>query len=296
MLATRPFGQTEIQVPVLGLGAGLIGDIKIEEDFIGQFLNRAVDMGYTLIDTARGYGASEDRIGRHLSWRRKDLILSTKVGYGVDFVADWTEDCVRFGVDRALWQLQTDYIDIVHLHSCDLITLQHGEVIRALEDCKKAGKVRAIAYSGENEALAYAAQTGVFDSLMCSINLYDQQSLQTLLPAYPQLGVIAKRALANAPWRFSKQPIGDYAEAYWKRAQAMQLELMLANMGMSWGELALRFAAFNPVVDCAITGSLNLEHLERNQEWVANGPLPEAIYQAITERFIACGEDWQGEV
>ena len=55
----REFGNTGIKVSALGLGAGQIGDHSLDDREIDRLLNSALDMGITLIDTARGYGASE---------------------------------------------------------------------------------------------------------------------------------------------------------------------------------------------------------------------------------------------
>src|SRR3954447_2022124 len=98
----RSFGNTGISVPVLGFGAGHIGDPALSEEEVGRLLHGALDLGVTLIDTARSYGLSEERIGKHLSHRRKDFVLSTKVGYSVPGVADWTGPVITAGVDAAL--------------------------------------------------------------------------------------------------------------------------------------------------------------------------------------------------
>src|SRR5207249_2921445 len=123
----------------------------LPEPVAERLLNQVLDLGLNLIDTARGYGLSEVRIARYLGPRRQEIVLSTKVGYGVLGVKDWTGDAVRLGIDEALQTLQTDWIDIVHLHSCSLEVLQRGEVITALDDARQAGKVRVAAYSGENQ-------------------------------------------------------------------------------------------------------------------------------------------------
>lgn len=115
----RPFGATGVTVPALGFGAMQIGAPDVSEADAERALNAALDLGVTLIDTARSYGESEARIGRYLSHRRSELVLSTKVGYGVEGVPDWTYECVRRGVDAARARMRTDFIDIVHLHSCD---------------------------------------------------------------------------------------------------------------------------------------------------------------------------------
>ena len=129
----RPFGATGLEVSALGLGGGQLGNSGLPEPVAERLLNQALDLGVNLIDTARGYGQSEARIGRYLGQRRAEMVLSTKVGYGVAGVTDWTADAVRLGIDEALRTLHTDWIDIVHLHSCSLEVLQRGDVIMALE-------------------------------------------------------------------------------------------------------------------------------------------------------------------
>jgi aryl-alcohol dehydrogenase-like predicted oxidoreductase len=79
----RPFGRTGLTVPSLGFGAGHVGDPALAEAEVERLLHGALDLGVTLIDTARSYGLSEERIGRHLAGRRDEFILSTKIGYGI---------------------------------------------------------------------------------------------------------------------------------------------------------------------------------------------------------------------
>ncbi|MDH4031031.1 MAG: aldo/keto reductase, partial [Chromatiales bacterium] len=132
-MQTRQLGDTGISVSALGFGAMQIGDPRIPEEQAEQLLNGVLDLGITLIDTARSYGSSEQRIGRYLARRRDEFILSTKVGYGVEGCRDWTYDCVRRGVDEARGRLRTDVIDIVHLHSCPHQTLADTGVVDALD-------------------------------------------------------------------------------------------------------------------------------------------------------------------
>ena len=152
----RDFGHTGLLVSPLGFGAMHINDHRTSEDEAGQLLNAVLDLGVNLIDTARGYGLSEARIGRHLAHRRNDFVLSTKVGYLVDGVPDWTYDCNVGGVERALRVMKTDWLDIVHLHSCPLHILDQDEVVRALDDCRSRGKLGVAAYSGDNAELSRA--------------------------------------------------------------------------------------------------------------------------------------------
>ena len=84
----RSFGHTGLTVPALGFGAMQAGDPRLPEEAAARILNHALDLGLALVDTARAYGLSEERIGRHLARRRDEFVLSTKVGYGVDGIAD----------------------------------------------------------------------------------------------------------------------------------------------------------------------------------------------------------------
>ena len=169
----RPLGRTGLEVSEVGFGA-MHFDGLTDEAAVGALLNGALDLGITLIDTARGYGRSEARIGQHLAHRRREFVLSTKFGYGVDGVPDWTYPCIVQGVERALRLMRTEVIDIGHLHSCPLPVLQRGEVTAALDDCVKAGKLRVAAYSGENAELACAIADVRFGSVQCSLSLVDR--------------------------------------------------------------------------------------------------------------------------
>ncbi len=292
----RSFGNTELTVSALGLGTGQIGDGKLSEQEVSVLLNEALDAGITLFDTARGYNLSEERIGRHLGQRRSEFVLSTKIGYDIPGHTDWTGPIITAGIEAALQKLQTDYIDIVHLHSCSVEILEQGEVITALQRAVQAGKVRVAAYSGDNEPLEWAVEHApqFFQSIETSINFCDQRVIEhQLLKAHQKnLGVIAKRPIANAPWRFARQPIGDYSEEYWLRWKAMQPDAR----GLDWTELALRFTAFLPGVSSCIVGTASLEHLRYNLKLLEAGPLPPDHVTELRQAFLQHDQNWVGQV
>lgn len=296
-IPVRRFGATDLVVPALGLGAGQLGDPALPEEDAARLLHAAVDLGATLIDTARSYGLSEQRIGRHLGARRGRVVLSTKLGYGVDGMPDWTGPCVQAGVDAALARLRTDAIDIVHLHSCPRETLRRGDVVDALAAAVRAGKVRVAAYSGDNDALAWAVACDRFQSVQCSVSLCDQAALHTTLPDATArgLGVIAKRPVANAPWRFDARPTGDDCETYWDRWRALQAA-GLDPGELDWHALALRFTAFTPGVHCAIVGTRSPAHLQASAEALSLGPLPEGHLTAIARAWREVGTRWPGKI
>ena len=290
MIPKRAYGETGLMVSALGLGAMQIGDPRLEEAKAATLLNTAVDAGITLIDTARSYGCSEERIGHHLAARREQIVISTKLGYGIDGYEDWTGTCITAGIERALHILRTDRIDIAHLHSCSRETLERGEVIEALEKARQDGKVRAIAYSGDNDDLAYAVSTNRFDGFMASLNICDQRVIDEVLPDIATRGFIAKRPTANHPWRFSERPIGDYCEEYWLRWQSMQL----SSHNLEWGELAIRFALSLPGVSSAIIGTGSIDHLEQNIAWMQAGALEPERFRELRAAFCIHDRNWSG--
>jgi aryl-alcohol dehydrogenase-like predicted oxidoreductase len=291
-MQTRTYGRTDLSVSALGLGAGQLGDARLDEAQAAELIATAIDGGITLIDTAPSYGLSEQRLGRHLGARRDAVVLSTKLGYGVEGFADWTGPCITAGVAQALRVLRTDRLDIAHLHSCPWQVLAADEVIAALVAARECGKVRAIAYSGENEDLAYALGRPEFDGFMASLNLFDQRVIDDALPRLDGRGFIAKRPVANHPWRFAERPVGDYCETYWTRWQAMGLDAG----GLDWGELALRFTLSIPGVSSAIVGTGRPQHLRQAVAWAAKGPLPATSVARWREAFQAHDQGWSGQI
>ncbi len=174
------------------------------------------------------------------------------------------------------------------LHSCSLEVLRRGEVQDALDAEVAAGRVGVAGYSGDNEALAYAAGSGRFGALECSVNVADRRNLHRVVGQHPALGVIAKRPVANAPWRFAERPVGHYAELYWERLQ----ELRLDPGPLGWTALALRFTAYAPGVSTAILGTASLEHLAEGVEAAAAGPLPPDVLAHLDEAWDRVGADW----
>lgn len=290
----RPFGRTGLSVPALGLGAGPLGDHRLADADAERLIHAALDLGVTLFDTARSYGASEERLGRALRGRRGRALISTKVGYGIDGVPDWTAEAVRRGVDEALIKLGTDVIDIVHLHSCSLESVRAGEVAGALAAAVSAGKVRVAAYSGEDDALDAAVASGAFGSIELSLNPWDQGAIDRVLWRAKDrgLGAIAKRPLANAFWTHPARPSRPDVAAYWDRGRA----LALPDFGLAPEAFALRFAVFTWGIDCAIAGTTRPSHLEALVRHVAGGPLPDEVRRVAREAYRRAGASWPGVV
>src|SRR5665647_2693021 len=145
----RRFGKTDMHVSVLGFGGAEIGFGEISLSIVDRLLGNALDAGLNVIDTAECYKASEELIGQAVKHRRKDYYLFTKCGHaaGID-APDWDPKMIAQSIDRSLERLQTDYVDLIHLHSCSEEILRDGEVISVLKRAQEAGKTRYIGYSG----------------------------------------------------------------------------------------------------------------------------------------------------
>jgi aryl-alcohol dehydrogenase-like predicted oxidoreductase len=299
----RMLGKTGLSVSPLGFGAAELGFLRVEQRECDRILNGVLDSGITLIDTAGCYVDSEQKIGIAIAHRRDEFVLATKCGHKVDesMARDWTGQIVRDGVARSLRRLNTDHVDILHLHSCGRAELDREELIGALIECKRKGQTRFIGYSGDAEAAEHAVHMGVFDCLETSVSIADQQAIKTYLPRARRinLGVTAKRSIANACWRDLSQVnpfYAQYARPYVLRLQKMGITPESLGFDGPWIELALRFVAFEPHVDCAIVGGRSLEHIRENVRMVGKGALPAKVVRAIRDAWLKNDDgSWKGE-
>jgi aryl-alcohol dehydrogenase-like predicted oxidoreductase len=292
----RPFGKTGLSVSVLGFGGAPIGFLKTDRDRVADILRFLLDQGVNLIDTAASYQGSEELIADTIGSRREQFVLVSKCGQKVQGVEgeDWSPGLIAQTVDRSLRRLKTDRLDVMLLHSCSLDVLQRGEALGALVKAREQGKIRFAGYSGDNDAAAYAAGLPDVAVIETSINLADQANITRVLPVAKQhnVGVIAKRPIANAAWKDpSSQPgmYQNYAKPYTERLQKMAIQP--ADLGFAgapeqaWPELALRFTLSFPEVSCAIVGTTNPKNARLNLNDATKGALPQDAVAKVRAAF-----------
>lgn len=264
----------------------------VEQSTVDRMLGLALDNGLNVIDTAECYHDSEGKIGRAVSHRRDDYFLFTKCGHSSGFdLPDWDPEMLRQSIDRSLQRLQTDRVDLVQLHSCSEEILRQGDVIRVLQEARDAGKTRFIGYSGDSTTALYAIQTGVFDSLQTSVSIADQECIDlTLAEAKAhQMGVIAKRPIANVAWIRGDTP--GYHQQYAQRLLKLPYPFL---EGADAVETALRFTLAQHV-DVAIVGTCQPDRWLSNAALAAKGPLPADQVAEIRAIWAAHAEaDWTG--
>jgi aryl-alcohol dehydrogenase-like predicted oxidoreductase len=305
-LQRRVLGRTGLLVSPLGFGAAPIGLLGTDQPRVATILNQLLDDGINLIDTAAGYAGAEAAIGQAVSHRRDEYILISKCGRGSEDLPGpaWSAPLIRATVDRSLKRLRTDRLDVMLLHSCDLETLKKAEALDALAGARDAGKIRFAGYSGDNEAVVFAAAHPAVSVVETSINMVDQANIDALLPVARKhnVGVMTKRSVANAAWRSPRTQQGfyqEYSREYHQRFQAMRLRLEDLGLGpevTDWVEVALRFALSQPGVATALIGTTNPENSRHNVQAAAKGPLPDKVIQQIRNAFErtrqAAGQPW----
>jgi aryl-alcohol dehydrogenase-like predicted oxidoreductase len=302
-----PFGQTGLQVSQLGFGAAPAAYLGVERQRTIQVINKLLDAGTNVLDTAASYPGSEQFIGENFSSRRNDYVLISKCGSKIpeSDAPPWSAELITATIDRALQHLQTDHIDVMLLHSCGLETLKKGEAIGALVDARNAGKIRFAGYSGDNAEADFATSIPDVAVIEASINIVDQINLNWLPKAREKnIGVICKRPIANAAWKEIHQQPGmyqSYAKEYTDRFQVMGLkpsELGYRDDDPSaWPEIALRFTLSQAGVHTAIIGTTNPRNADSNITAANKGPLPPDLTQKIREAFHQADPkgDWKGE-
>jgi aryl-alcohol dehydrogenase-like predicted oxidoreductase len=295
-LPQRRLGKTDMVAGVLGFGGSEIGYQRVAARTVAKLLDGALDAGLNLIDTAECYDDSEALIGRAVAGRRRDFYLCTKCGHGQGWGrAEWRPAALLASIERSLKRLATDCVDLVQLHSCSLDHLKRGDVIAALERARERGWTRYIGYSGDGEAARYAVECGRFDTLQTSVSVADQEAIHQTLPlaAARGVGVIAKRPLANAVWRYAKKPAEPYYQTYWTRLRALGPDLLGDGDPAA---TALRFTLSVPGVHTAIVGTTRPERWPANAALLRAGALPPREYERIRARWAeVAAPSWVGQ-
>ncbi len=208
----RPLGSTGLIVSPLGLGTVKLGrdqGVKYPSGFTipddraaSTLLAQARELGINLLDTAPAYGVSEQRLGPLLRGQRQAWVICSKVGEEFEDGAsrfDFSAAHTRLSVERSLRRLETDYLDLVLVHSDghDLAVLEQTGVYATLAELKREGLIRAFGFSGKTVAGGLKAlESG--DCAMVTYNLAEQGERPVLDYAGAHgKGLLIKKALAS---------------------------------------------------------------------------------------------------
>jgi aryl-alcohol dehydrogenase-like predicted oxidoreductase len=292
----RQLGRTGARVSELGLGTMTFGR-ECDEATSRSILDRFMDAGGTFVDTANNYGepggSSEAILGNALAGRRDTVVLATKVRF---FTGEGTNDRglsrrhVRMSVDASLRRLQTDWIDLLQVHSWDPVT-PLAETLSTLDDLVRAGKVRYIGasnFTGWQLATAngLAAQHGwePFVSYQGNYSLVGRELEREVLPycAYAGLGMLPYGPLGGGlltgKYRRDEKPDegtraatgGLGGEGMRRRmterafATADVVREIASESGRTPAQVALNWVTNRPEVTSSLVGARTVDQLDDN--------------------------------
>jgi aryl-alcohol dehydrogenase-like predicted oxidoreductase len=203
-LPQRVLGRTGIKVSLLAFGCGSRFLMYKDEDEAQRILHHVVDSGITYLDTAMSYGngQSEERVGRFLKTRRKEVFLATKVKESAR-----TYDAVMREVEQSLKRLQTNQVNLLHLHSLkddkdlELIESKNG-ALKALYELRRQKIAHFIGMTSHTDGavMAKAIEHNDLDCVQMAMNPARALQFEELaLPAARKknLGVILMKVTAQ---------------------------------------------------------------------------------------------------
>ena len=244
-LPQRVLGRTGVKVPIIAFGCGSRFLMYENEDEAVRTLNHVIDSGVTYLDTAMDYGKglSETRVGMVMKTRRKEVWLATKVTPSAR-----TRDEALGEVEKSLKRLQTDHVDLLHLHSLtndeDLQKIEAKDgAIRALYELREQKVARFIGMTSHTDGavMARAIEHNDLDCVQMAMNPARALQFEELaLPAAKKknLGVILMKVTA-------------------------QEKLLGAGAGKTGIEPLIRYALSLPV-STAVVGMPKLQFVDQN--------------------------------
>lgn len=177
-LPTAILGKTGARVPRIAIGLGSRWCSIDDEQEALDMLSYALDQGLYYWDTAHAYenkkngAVSEERVGKLLKTRRKEVFLSTKV-------RSRNPDEAKRQIELSLKRLQTDKLDILKIHSIESqedvdMMSKKGQLIEVVHKMKEEGITRFVGFSGHGdaEAMKAMADRGDFDTMLIAMNHY----------------------------------------------------------------------------------------------------------------------------
>jgi aryl-alcohol dehydrogenase-like predicted oxidoreductase len=293
----KPLGKSGLQVSATGLGCNNFG-MRIDEAQTKVVVDKAIELGVTLFDTANIYGGtkSEEFLGKALGDRRKNTVLATKfsgpVGQGPLYRGGSRRHVIQ-ACEDSLRRLGTDYIDLYQYHFRDPKTPVE-ETLDALNDLVHAGKVRYIGSSNvtgwmvaDDDWTARSHHLTPFVSAQNEYSLLNRDVEKEVVPACQRFGLgllpyfpLASGLLTGKYQRGEKPPADSRLAAWGPRGEKMlsdqnfdivdKLETFAKERGKTLLDLAFSWLASHDYVPSVIAGATKPEQVEANAratEW-----------------------------
>jgi len=290
----RELGRTGLSVSEIGYGAWGIGGsmwIGADERESVRALHRAIELGVTFIDTARGYGESERIVGGVLrDHAGEGLVVATKIPPrnriwpapgGVDPSEAFPGSHIRESLETSLRASGLDSFDVVQFHVWSDEWVGSGDWLETIEALKKEGKIGHFGVSINDyqpDNALELVRSGHVDTVQVIYNVFHQQPAERLFPACAEhgVGVIVRVALdeGGLTGRVTENtefPDGDFRNRYFggnrKAEVAHHIAALTEDLGIGQeevAEIALRYVLAEPAVSTVIVGMRTTTNVERN--------------------------------
>jgi aryl-alcohol dehydrogenase-like predicted oxidoreductase len=198
MIPIVPLGSQGLQTSRQGLGCMGMSEFYGEADEAESTatIQRALDLGVTLLDTSDIYGpfTNERLVGRAIAGRRDDVVLATKFGIvreedGTRRGVDSSPEYVRRACEASLQRLGIDHIDLYYQHRVDPKT-PIEETVGALAELVQEGKVRFLGLSeAAPDTIRRAHAVHPISALQTEYSLWSRDPEAEILPTVRELGI-----------------------------------------------------------------------------------------------------------
>jgi aryl-alcohol dehydrogenase-like predicted oxidoreductase len=298
-------GRTGLRVSRMGLGCG--GHSRLgqshgaSEAHSIQVVREAIELGINFIDTAESY-RTEAIVGAAMRDTPRDqVVLSTKVGVEKDGTRSAPEE-YRSRALACLERLQTDYVDILHIHGLSVEDYPYAtrNLVPVLQELRAEGKIRfigvteAFASDPGHRMLALASQDDFWDVIMVGLNVLNQSARESVLPwtRANNIGTLlmfaVRRALSD-PERL-RTLVSELADAGKIDGSEFDMDdplgfLVADGVASSVTEAAYRFCRWEPGIDVVLSGTGNLDHLRANARYLSQPPLPPEVCDRLRSLF-----------
>ena len=301
----RRLGRTGLEVSVMALGCGGPSRLGLSTgrttEQSAAVVRAALDAGVNFIDTATAY-RTEPLVAAGLRGSRRDqVVLSSKRGLRSDDGDRLLTGAeLEAAVEASLRRLETDHIDVYHLHGVSAEQYPHArdEVVPALQRMQAAGKVRFLGITErfgndtEHRMLRDALDDGCFDVLMVGFNMLNHTARDSVLrvAAERDIGTMIMFAVRRAfsrPERLRAllAELADRGEVDPELAGAPDPFGFLAAETEDLADAAYRYCIGQPGVSTVLSGTGNVGHLRANAASFARGPLSAAASAHIDRLF-----------
>jgi D-threo-aldose 1-dehydrogenase len=302
-ISTPTLGRTALPVTRMGFGSVFIGMANVSGEQATATVRHALDRGITIFDTAPQYGngLSERRFGAALAGvDRNSYVLATKVGKLIKpdgtLSFDYSRDGALRSIEESLKRLQTDRIDIVHIHDPDDHEREAmDEIFPALAELRAQGVIRAIG-AGMNqwEMLARFARQADFDCFLLAgrYTLLEQKALDEFLPLCLErnIGVFLGGVFNSGILATGARPGASYqyqAASPEILERVGRIEAICEQHGVPLQTAALQFPLAHQAVTSLVIGAKSPEEIDANLA-AFDRAIPAALWEELrSEGLIA---------